>query len=226
MLRAGRAIVRVEQAHLAELAGVSVETIKRLERIRGVVNASAATRQALALAFAKLGVTFFSDPAGRLCVRQGGGEDGALIAPAAAPVRPGLLCRAIYHSVAADETARSADAVIGNIVSAALERNGPLSVTGALLYAGGRFLQALEGAPRDVALVLGGIAMDPRHHHFTPVGRTVIAQRLFPDWVLCAGQVEGLDVTANFDPAEMQADDFLALLVQLADRERTAAMSS
>src|SRR4051812_38783690 len=93
MLRAGRAIARLDQADLAERAGVSVETIKRLERIRGVVNASPSTLAALALALAALDVTFFADPTGRPCVRHGGGDDAPLPFDAAAEDAGGLLCR-------------------------------------------------------------------------------------------------------------------------------------
>ena len=36
-IRAGRAILRIEQSALAKASGVSLETIKRLERMRGPV---------------------------------------------------------------------------------------------------------------------------------------------------------------------------------------------
>lgn len=53
------------------------------------------------------------------------------------------------------------------IQSGAVKRNGPLGVTGVLLYSGGCFLQLLEG-PRDViAPLYGKIAIDPRH--FQPI---------------------------------------------------------
>ena len=42
-LRAARAMLKMEQAELAELSGVSIDTIKRLERMDGPLNAPAMT---------------------------------------------------------------------------------------------------------------------------------------------------------------------------------------
>ena len=58
MLRAGRAICRLEQSELATAAGLSLETIKRLERMRGPVEANTRTVNAISMAFEQLGVVF------------------------------------------------------------------------------------------------------------------------------------------------------------------------
>jgi transcriptional regulator with XRE-family HTH domain len=42
-LRAARAMLKVEQGELSELSGVSVETIKRLERMDGLLAANTKT---------------------------------------------------------------------------------------------------------------------------------------------------------------------------------------
>ena len=57
-IRAGRAILRLDQAALAKGAGVSLETIKRLEAMRGPVEANTRTVAAIAAAFQRLGVGF------------------------------------------------------------------------------------------------------------------------------------------------------------------------
>ena len=57
-IRAGRAILRLDQASLAKGAGVSLETIKRLESMRGPVEANTRTVAAIAAAFQRLGVGF------------------------------------------------------------------------------------------------------------------------------------------------------------------------
>jgi len=57
-IRAGRAFLRLEQTELAAASGLSLETIKRLEGIRGAVEAHARTVQALLTAFRDRGVTF------------------------------------------------------------------------------------------------------------------------------------------------------------------------
>ncbi len=57
-IRAARAFVRLDQLDLAKIAGVSLETVKRLERMHGQVEANTRTVAAIASAFAKLGVVF------------------------------------------------------------------------------------------------------------------------------------------------------------------------
>jgi transcriptional regulator with XRE-family HTH domain len=57
-IRAGRALLRIEQTDLARAAQVSLETIKRLERMHGSVEANTRTVAAIAEAFYRLGVVF------------------------------------------------------------------------------------------------------------------------------------------------------------------------
>ncbi len=58
-IRAARAMVRMEQAALAEAAGVSVETIKRLEAQDGpLLSGRIATLSAIEKALTKAGVEF------------------------------------------------------------------------------------------------------------------------------------------------------------------------
>lgn len=57
-IRAGRAILRLEQVELAKAASVSLETIKRLERMRGPVDANVRTLVAISAAFLRSGVVF------------------------------------------------------------------------------------------------------------------------------------------------------------------------
>jgi len=57
-IRAGRAFLRLEQTELALAAGVSLETVKRLERMRGPVEANTRTVTALAQAFHRRGIVF------------------------------------------------------------------------------------------------------------------------------------------------------------------------
>lgn len=57
-IRAGRAFLRIEQTDLAKAAGVSLETVKRLERMRGPVEANTRTVTAIGEAFYRWGVVF------------------------------------------------------------------------------------------------------------------------------------------------------------------------
>ncbi|MGU3664564.1 transcriptional regulator [Methylobacterium sp. A49B] len=58
-LRAARALIRWEQSTVAEKAGVSVETVKRLEKLDGpLLSTKTATLHALEAAFQVAGVEF------------------------------------------------------------------------------------------------------------------------------------------------------------------------
>lgn len=58
-LRAARALIRWEQSTVAEKAGVSVETVKRLEKMDGpLLSTKSATVHALEAAFREAGVDF------------------------------------------------------------------------------------------------------------------------------------------------------------------------
>jgi len=60
-LRAARALIRMEQTGLANASGVSVDTIKRLEGIKGRVNASAQTLDAIVKALEAGGAIFIAE---------------------------------------------------------------------------------------------------------------------------------------------------------------------
>jgi transcriptional regulator with XRE-family HTH domain len=57
-LRAARAMLKMEQGELAELSGVSIETIKRLERMEGQLNAQVTTLYSLQKTLEGEGVIF------------------------------------------------------------------------------------------------------------------------------------------------------------------------
>lgn len=60
-VRAGRALVRMEQRQLAEAAGVSVQTVKRLEAVSGAISANTATEAAIRRALGAAGVIFVDE---------------------------------------------------------------------------------------------------------------------------------------------------------------------
>jgi transcriptional regulator with XRE-family HTH domain len=71
-VRAARAMARIEQADLAQRAGVSVDTIKRLERTPGPLSANVATVEAVQRALEAAGVEFTNggQPGVRLRMRE------------------------------------------------------------------------------------------------------------------------------------------------------------
>ena len=60
-IRAARGLARLDQAELAERAGISLETIKRLERLRGPISANTTTEAAIRSAFGTLDVIFLEE---------------------------------------------------------------------------------------------------------------------------------------------------------------------
>lgn len=57
-IKAARALTRLEQAGLAQASGLSLPTIKRLEKMVGPISANTSTEAAIRRAFDGLGVIF------------------------------------------------------------------------------------------------------------------------------------------------------------------------
>ncbi len=66
---AARAILRMEQKELAESSAISLETIKRLEKMKGEVSAYKGTVEAIRAALKKAGVEFLDAGGGGPGVR-------------------------------------------------------------------------------------------------------------------------------------------------------------
>jgi transcriptional regulator with XRE-family HTH domain len=60
-IRAARALTRIDQVELANVAGVSVETIKRLEGSTWEISMLSTTERAIRFAFDTLGVEFIDE---------------------------------------------------------------------------------------------------------------------------------------------------------------------
>ena len=67
-LRACRALLRLEKAELAKLAGVSPATLRKMESVDGPFDTRTATARALEAVFAARGVSFYDEgePGARL----------------------------------------------------------------------------------------------------------------------------------------------------------------
>ena len=87
----------------------------------------------------------------------------------------------IYASAAAKEF-RPSD--LPDILRVARETNGPLGVTGMLLYSDGSFFQVIEGDAGVVDALYTKIAADPRHEKVTQIIREPIRARQFDDWTM------------------------------------------
>ena len=90
-----------------------------------------------------------------------------------------MLERLVYRSVAAPGLGLGE---VEKIVERSEENNRERSITGFLIFDGGRFLQVLEGSPGDIDLMMRVIEKDPRHGRVEVLERAVVTERWFPSW--------------------------------------------
>lgn len=84
-----------------------------------------------------------------------------------------------------------------DLLQCSRSRNNELLLTGLLLYAGGRFMQVLEGREAAVREVFTSIQRDSRHTDIHTLKLQAVEQRLFPDWSMA---FENLDVATQGQP--------------------------
>jgi len=63
-------------------------------------------------------------------------------------------------------------------------RNGPLGITGLLLWNGSGYLQLLEGPGEAVEAVIASITRDPRHRDIAILRKCITAQAECPGWAM------------------------------------------
>ncbi len=120
-----------------------------------------------------------------------------------------MIERLIYRSRPVDP--ESLSAVVAAVRQAALSNNAACHVTGVLAYNAAWFLQALEGAPDDVAKTFAGIAADPRHADVQVVFRGQVSGRMFPDWSMAFAALDDA-----VDLGALEAKGMLRLLIDAA----------
>lgn len=128
------------------------------------------------------------------------------------------LIELIYVSTATEEIDAAG---LDRILESAARHNQPQGVTGMLLYAGGSFMQVLEGEESAVDETMGRVVQDPRHTDIIVLCREPIAHRSFLQWNMGfrrLGASEGTTHPAyapyfqnGFDAASIGAHPGLAL---------------
>lgn len=181
-IRSARTLVRISRKELANLAKVSVDTVKRLEKTRGAVRANSETLSRIIRAFAGMGLTLRNDgrsseiilnyPASEL---EGGIEVDHSISD---------LYRLTYISRAALEIEGNWSA-IEEICETSKRRNHQLGVTGALWFQDGYFLQSIEGPKSSLQALAGMLALDQRHRCPMVLENSRIQERLFGLTMMC-----------------------------------------
>ena len=91
-----------------------------------------------------------------------------------------------------------AGAEIKAIVSHARRRNAAVSLSGALIYTGARFVQYVEGPPDAVYDLKDRVGRDTRHHAIQTVMEEPVDRRLFDQWSLAfVGTSHSVNATIN-----------------------------
>ena len=201
-IRAGRALARVEQTELARLSGLSLETIKRLERIRGPVDANTRTLHAINEAFHALGVELYSDDG--VGVRSTDALTRAL--PAGFKSGEAGACYRLSYSSILSVSGDELRALLDELLHKAAAHNATLGVTGVVFVSHGRCLQVLEGPKQAVQQVYGGISADGRHKDLQIIERRPTAHRQFGDWTIYCGVFPSDEALFRGEPA--MADGF------------------
>lgn len=135
------------------------------------------------------------------------------------------LIHLIYVSTAREEFDTPE---LDRILDTAVRRNGERRVTGMLLYAGGTFMQVLEGEAADVDETFARICRDRRHTGIILIEREAIAARSFDTWSMGFRRLGTAEAGASpgyapffahgFDAAAIGAKPGLALELLLGFR--------
>jgi hypothetical protein len=129
------------------------------------------------------------------------------------------LIRLIYASRMSGPLSMS---TIVEILDAAVRHNRQHGITGVLVFAADRFLQALEGEADAVDLLYERILRDPRHRDVQLLSSEAADERMFGQWAM--GSVDlgrsmvgatAID-SARFDPHALTPAQALSLLWQVA----------
>ena len=129
---------------------------------------------------------------------------------------------ALFHLIYVSTSIEEIDTPrLDEIPPAGVRNNTPRNITGMLLYAGGTFMQVLEGEEGDVDEVFARIRRDPRHTDIFLLVREAIAERSFERWSMGfrrLGRVDAHDhpgyapfFEAGFDAARVGARPGLAM---------------
>jgi Sensors of blue-light using FAD len=87
-----------------------------------------------------------------------------------------------------------------------------------LLFNCGFFVQYLEGAERDVAMLMNNISSDPRHSQITVLAKHPIAKRHYGSW-----SMESFELRELENLAQARIDNLMCAHSELTAREAELA---
>lgn len=121
------------------------------------------------------------------------------------------------------------EAALGPILESAIRHNRADGITGMLLYAGGNFLQVLEGSKEQVHKTYQRICKDTRHRNILMLTEEEVPERQFGSWSMGYRQLDAQDIARfpshapyfqfGFQPTRFNAKPGMALeLLELFSR--------
>ncbi len=91
------------------------------------------------------------------------------------------------------------------------ESNKRHGITGVLIYAGGWFMQVLEGASDRIDDLYAKILLDPRHTRITRIIQEAIPHRYFGEWTMALSHLSVKQLAEIIDSGDPdQREDLLA----------------
>lgn len=138
--------------------------------------------------------------------------------------RPEPIHRLIYVSRVRGIPARHR-AIMKDVMTVSIRLNEKVGITGALLFCGGWFVQALEGALESVSEVYQRICADPRHEVLEQLTFSPIIAREFGHWSMCGSELSDTDAAivrilsnkGHFDASRLLEQSALSLLRLVRD---------
>lgn len=128
-------------------------------------------------------------------------QDGELSFTQVAALLSTSVYRVLYRSRA---TRTPSPAQLQELLAQARATNARLQISGMLLYSEGMFVQVIEGPEETVRGLYAKITQDPRHTRVDTVSEGLQPARLFAEWSMDFGLVEGPEVERVLGAIEAQ----------------------
>jgi hypothetical protein len=117
----------------------------------------------------------------------------------------------LIHLIYVSTAREPADArMLEEILAVSARNNAPQGITGMLLYAGGTFMQVLEGEADVVDATHHRIERDPRHMGLIVLERAPITERSFTRWSMGFRRLGAEDAAAHPAYAPFFSEGFSA----------------
>lgn len=140
-----------------------------------------------------------------------------------------MIVQFIYTSTAAQ---MFGDKELQQLLAISVAANQKHGITGLLLYAGGTFMQVIEGEPEAADTLMRKIKADPRHRNLNILVRNQRAARDFSQWHMGFRRLGSRHAKAlpgyapffedGFDPSKIGAEADFALEIMHALSEMAA----